>query len=226
MRKSAVLSVILSTLTVAASAQKDDNGCKGETCPLPSSSVSSGPSSDKDTCGLWLGPSPIKRAEDHGFGLGIFTGQSIPAGTPVESTFFGHGEMLLPIYASELIYDKHPPLREYIWDEDNMPEVPVEYPTMMTALFIPGIAAIAPCTSQNYNLELAGRGTDSDKPRWSAVSDDGGVHRSTHPQAGVSSVIVRQSIINRFKFYMSRSLTKQLLSRRVSHIDTTLHMWQ
>ena len=134
-----------------------------------------------------MGPSPIKNAEEHGFGLGIFTGKAIKAGTAIESSFHGHGELLLPIYASSTIWDDHPPLREYIWEEENMPEVAVEYPDVPTALFIPGIAAIAPCTSQNYNLELAGRGIDEDKPRWSAVNDDGGVHRATHPQAGAFS---------------------------------------
>lgn len=172
----------------------DENGCKGGTCPMPSSMISSdgaganGPTSGiSNDCGLWMGPSPIKNAEEHGFGLGLFTGRAIPVGTPIEPTFFGHGEILLPIYAHEQIFDDHPPLREYIWDEDNMPEVAVEYPDLQTALFIPGLAAIAPCTAQNYNLELIGRGTDYDKPRWSAMSDDGGVHRATHPQAGAFS---------------------------------------
>jgi hypothetical protein len=164
---------------VAAQSNGNNSPCTGGTCPFPSSSV--------EECGLWMGPSPIKSAEDHGFGLGIFTGKAIRAGTPIESTFHGHGELLLPVYASSTIWDDHPPLREYIWEEENMPEVAVEYPDVPTALFIPGIAALAPCTSKNYNLELAGHGTDYDRPRWSAVSDDGGVHRATHPQAGAFS---------------------------------------
>jgi hypothetical protein len=134
-----------------------------------------------------LGPSPIKSAEEHGFGLGIFTGRPIKEGTPIEPTFFGHGEILLPHFGSDDIYNKHPPLREYIWEEDNMPEIAVEYPDALTALFIPGIAAIAPCTSQNFNLQIAGRGSESDKPRWSAVTDEHDVHRSTDPQAGAFS---------------------------------------
>lgn len=180
-----VLLLVIAVLVQASTPEgANDNGCKGGTCPLPSSSVTNGPSNDDENCGLWMGPSPIKNAEEHGFGLGIFTGKRITEGTPIESSFFGHGEILLPLYASEKVFDDHPPLREYIWDEDNMPEVAVEYPDLMTALFIPGLAALAPCTSQNYNLELAGRGTDYDKPRWSAMSDDGGVHRAIHPQAG------------------------------------------
>ncbi|KAL3931620.1 MAG: hypothetical protein SGARI_004161 [Bacillariaceae sp.] len=68
-----------------------------------------------------------------------------------------------------------------------MPEIPVEYPDSITALFIPGIAAIAPCTSSNYNLQIAGSGTETDPKRWSAVTDEHDVHRSTDPQAGAFS---------------------------------------
>jgi len=132
-------------------------------------------------CGLWMGRSNIKEAEVHGFGLGIFTGKAIPAGTAIESSAYGHGELLLPFYGSESIYEEHPPLREYIWDEDNLPEIAVEYPFEPTALFVPGLAAIAPCTSENNNLKLA------EQRGWSASSDDGGVHRATHPQAGAFS---------------------------------------
>eukprot|EP00751_Fragilariopsis_kerguelensis_P002629 CAMPEP_0170810400 /NCGR_PEP_ID=MMETSP0733-20121128/34624_1 /TAXON_ID=186038 /ORGANISM="Fragilariopsis kerguelensis, Strain L26-C5" /LENGTH=164 /DNA_ID=CAMNT_0011166327 /DNA_START=463 /DNA_END=957 /DNA_ORIENTATION=- len=32
------------------------------------------------TCGLWLGPSPIKEANDHGWGHSIFTGRLIKKG--------------------------------------------------------------------------------------------------------------------------------------------------
>ncbi|KAG7347373.1 SET methyltransferase domain containing protein [Nitzschia inconspicua] len=180
------LLMILSTSATAHS--PNDEGCKGGTCPIPSSSSVNSPSGkDNESCGLWMGPSPIKNAEEHGFGLGIFTGKAIAAGTPIESNVFGHGEILLPIFGNEDVYNKHPPLREYVWEEDNMPEVPVEYPDFQTALFIPGIAALAPCTSQNYNVQLNGAGTDTDKPRWSAMTDDGGVHRSKHPQAGAFS---------------------------------------
>jgi hypothetical protein len=182
-----LLLLMLLTRTTLAQIQKGDGGCKGGTCPMPSSSSANSPSGKSGSCGLWMGPSPIKNAEDHGFGLGFFTGKAIPAGTPIESYFFGHGEILLPIFGTDEIYDKHPPLREYVWEEDNMPEVAVEYPETQTALFIPGIAALAPCTSHHYNLELSGRGTDMDKPRWSAATDESGVHRSTHPQAGAFS---------------------------------------
>jgi len=166
----------------------DDSGCKGGTCPFPVSgsrvndySSSSNNRNSESGCGLWMAPSPIKQAEDHSFGLGIFTGKAIPKGTPVEASAYGHGELLLPIYHADAIYDEHPPLREFIWDEDNLPESSAEYPYDAAALFVPGLASIAPCTSENYNLRLG-----HDKG-WSASTDDGGVHRSTHPQAGAFS---------------------------------------
>lgn len=89
--------------------------------------------------------------------------------------------MLLPFYGADDLYEQHPPLREYTWSEDNLPETAVEYPLEQTALFVPGLASIAPCTSENYNLKL---GNDN---FWSASSDDGGVHRATHPHAGAFS---------------------------------------
>lgn len=41
-------------------------------------------------CGIWLGPSPIKEAEDHGWGHSVFTGRFIPEGAVV----FGGGVLL------------------------------------------------------------------------------------------------------------------------------------
>jgi hypothetical protein len=179
--------LVVLVLSILAEAQTTDEGCKGGTCPMPSTSTGNNPSGKDGSCGLWMGPSPIKNAEEHGFGLGIFTGKAIKAGTPIESNFFGHGEILLPIFGNDDIYEKHPPLREYVWEEDNMPEIPVEYPDFQTALFIPGIASLAPCTSHNYNVEINGPGTETEKARWSTVTDESGVHRSTHPQAGAFS---------------------------------------
>ncbi|KAL3907836.1 MAG: hypothetical protein SGARI_003345, partial [Bacillariaceae sp.] len=178
-----------STTFVIAQTTSDNNqkeGCKGGTCPMPSESTANSPGGP-DKCGLWLGPSPIKNAEEHGFGLGVFTGVAIQEGTPIEPTFFGHGEILLPHFGTDDIYEKHPPLREYIWEEDNMPEIAVEYPDTLTALIIPGIASIAPCTSQNFNLQIAGRGSEQDAKRWSAVTDEHDVHRATDPQSGAFS---------------------------------------
>jgi hypothetical protein len=39
-----------------------------------------------------------------------------------------------------------------------MPEVAVVYPSGLTALFAPGLAAIAPCTAVNFNLQIMGPG--------------------------------------------------------------------
>jgi hypothetical protein len=45
-----------------------------------------------------------------------------------------------------------------VWGEDLMPEVAVVYPAGLTALFAPGLAAIAPCTAVNFNLQILGPG--------------------------------------------------------------------
>mmetsp|Transcript_85556 Transcript_85556/g.173569 ORF Transcript_85556/g.173569 Transcript_85556/m.173569 type:complete len:631 (+) Transcript_85556:145-2037(+) len=169
-----LMAAVLPVVSLAQMTQ-DDNGCEGGICPFLNNEEI------KDECGLWMGPSPIKEAEKYGFGLGIFTGKDILAGTAIESLFYGHGELVLPIFGAENIYDRRPPLREYIWDEGNLPETAVEYPNQLTALFVPGLAAIAPCTSKNNNLRLG------NERGWSASSDDNGVHRATHPHAGAFS---------------------------------------
>ena len=58
----------------------EEEGCAGGTCPSPtpyggSNSDSSEVPAGKGGCGLWMGPSPIKKAAEHDFGLGIFTGK-------------------------------------------------------------------------------------------------------------------------------------------------------
>jgi hypothetical protein len=142
-------------------------GCSGDTCPTPAGI-------DDFGCGLWLGPSPIKNAENHGFGLGMFTGRPIPKGSVVESIYSKGGEVLVPIFSSK-IHDTHPPLREYVWDDANLPDIETENSHGTTFYFIPGLAAIVPCTSKNFNLELSST---------SSFGDSGGVHRSKHPTAG------------------------------------------
>lgn len=141
--------------------------CGNGTCPTPAINT-------KPVCGLWLGPSPIKQAEDHGFGLGIFTGRHIPKGSVVESLYSQGGEVLIPIFASK-VQENHPPLREYVWEEGNLPEIGTENLHGTTFYFIPGLAAIAPCTSQNFNLRFSST---------SGASDGGGVHRVRNPAAG------------------------------------------
>jgi len=156
------------------------NGCDGGACPFRYDDNSNG-----DECGMWMGPSQIKKANENGFGLGIFTGRSIPKGTLIEPLYNGGngvGEPLIPLYGHETLYTKHPPLREYVWDEDNMPEVAVEYPIGLSALFIPGLASVAPCTDAHYNLELYGPGQE-DGHRYSVKSNythNHGAHAIRH----------------------------------------------
>jgi len=122
------VALVAALLPAVSKAEAEDSGCNGGTCPFPANMPASGAPGSKmgsnaggtgkdndGECGLWMGPSPIKQAEDHGFGLGIFTGKAIPKGTAIESVY-GHGELLLPIFGSDDIYDQHPPIREYIWD--------------------------------------------------------------------------------------------------------------
>lgn len=142
-------------------------GCSGDTCPTPARN-------DDYGCDLWLGPSPIKNVENHGFGLGMFTGRPISKGSVVESIYSKGGEVLLPIFSSK-IHDTHPPLREYVWDDANLPDIETENPRGTTFYFIPGLAAIVPCTSKNFNLALSST---------SSFGDAAGVHRSKHPTAG------------------------------------------
>lgn len=172
-----IVVILMSIGAVAFGAETEENpDCVGGgACP------SKAPSFDGPSCGLWLGPSPIKEAESHGFGLGVFTGKFIPEGASVEQ------ELLIPLFDS-LLHDEdhHPPLREYSWGGNNMPEVTLES-RLGTFIFMPGLAGIAPCTSKNYNLELQGRGDYVNSPRHNIVSDSGGVHRGTSPMAGAFS---------------------------------------
>lgn len=163
-----VVMMIMTSSSVAAKGEPLAD-CQGGTCPSPVNI-------NDAECGLWLGPSTIKNAEDHGFGLGMFTGRFIPKGSTVESLYSVGGEVLIPIFASR-IYKTNPPLREYVWSADNMPEIPTENRHGTTSLFIPGLAAFAPCTSQNYNLELS-------SSTGGAVVDSDSVHRARNPTAG------------------------------------------
>lgn len=88
--------LLLAVFPLASSVQvvPDSDGCAGGTCPFPTTMTSADATNSDDInddgddnssssknkeneveCGLWMGPSPIRQAEDHGFGLGIFTGK-------------------------------------------------------------------------------------------------------------------------------------------------------
>lgn len=78
----ALVAGILPAIVSSVETESIDNGCSGGTCPSPtmnSPSGTPGSTQSKDTetggCGLWMGPSPIKKESEHGFGLGIFTGK-------------------------------------------------------------------------------------------------------------------------------------------------------
>lgn len=126
---------------------------------------------DKDdndsSCGLWMGPSHIKEREKHGFGLGIYTGRAIARGELVPS------EIFIPVFDFDYDEEDHPPLREYFWDGEGFKQVTLEALEGML-FYSPGLAAIAPCTSNNYNLE---RNNELE-------FDNAGVHRSKDPTMG------------------------------------------
>jgi len=127
----------LTLLFYNAIAQEDP--CKNGSCDYA-------PSEENDKCGLWMGPSPIKEHEEHGFGLGMFTGKSIKEDEIVSSDIF------IPIFDWEGAIH-HPPLLEYTWRAGVTTER-FNYMSQTGGLyFIPGVGTIVPCTSQNFNIE-------------------------------------------------------------------------
>jgi hypothetical protein len=157
------------------------DGCAGGFCPSPTEQSAG-------DCGFWLGPSPIKVKEEHGFGIGAFTGKLIPKGTTVESMFYGGGdtlgEMNLPLFGNGELIETHTPLFDNLWDEANIPQVAVNYPEETTVHFFPSLAAFAPCTDSNFNLIMVGKGNRAGDGRQASEADTAGVHRSTHATAG------------------------------------------
>jgi hypothetical protein len=98
-------------------------------------------------CGLWMGPSQIKDLEAHGYGLGMYTGRLIKKGTQMSR------EVAIPVFDYDEETFDDTPLREYVWPGEAYKPLVLESDQGM-ALFLPGLAGIAPCTSNNYNLEL------------------------------------------------------------------------
>mmetsp|Transcript_51055 Transcript_51055/g.123179 ORF Transcript_51055/g.123179 Transcript_51055/m.123179 type:complete len:725 (+) Transcript_51055:170-2344(+) len=99
------------------------------------------------TCGLWMGPSSIKDIEDHGYGLGMYTGRFLPAGSLTSR------EIAIPFFDYDEQTFDDTPLREYVWNGEGYKPLVLESNQGME-MFIPGLAGIAPCTSNNFNLEL------------------------------------------------------------------------
>jgi hypothetical protein len=120
-----------------------EDPCENGSCPTPSNMMAN----EEETCGLWMGPSPIKEHEEHGFGLGVFTGKHIQEGEAVDLG------ILIPILDWDG-YLHHPPLREHVWNGENIPTMSITSHTG-TFYFLPGLGCIAPCTSKNANLRNA-----------------------------------------------------------------------
>jgi len=77
---------------------------------------------ETEECGIWLGPSPIKEAEDHGWGHSIFTGKAIKKGDYVIGSGVlddakkrkVQGDLFVPVYDWESI-----DMASFAtWDED------------------------------------------------------------------------------------------------------------
>ena len=120
----------------------------------------------KKDCGLWLGPSLIKEEEQHGFGLGIFTGRKIERGTALGS------QLVITLWDWD--DTDHPPLREYLWSGDLHLELALEIDHGSLLLFSPGLAAIAPCTSSNFTFARS----------QGLTFDNANVDRNRDPTAG------------------------------------------
>lgn len=117
----------------------------------------------------------------------MYTGKFIPKGTLV-----GGPEPLIPIYEFDAQENEdevdeddeppHPPLREFLWDGNDFKRLVLEsYQGMM--IFSPGLAAVAPCTSQNFHLERV-VDVDVGESNDSIVFDHAQVQRATDPTAG------------------------------------------
>lgn len=161
-------------------------GCRGRQCCRNSLYLTalSGLIGATVACDLYLAPSLIKEEAEHGFGLGVFTGRSIKAGDVLEN----EAEALIPLYDSKTIDDptNHSPLREYVWNSlSTLPELGIVGSTNRSAAFwySGGLAAVAPCTSWNFNLQLSGSGWLPGVSRRNLV-EDSMVPPRTSPQAG------------------------------------------
>jgi len=129
-------------------------------------------------CSIFLGPSTVKEKEAQGFGLGMFAGKDIAAGTVLSNI----SEVLIPIYDSATLdSDLDPTLREYLWGGAELPEVALIGSETRNALwFSPGLSSIAPCTITNYNLQLSGAGVFSGVSRRNVADDVDSPTRDSH----------------------------------------------
>eukprot|EP00980_Cylindrotheca_fusiformis_P010617 scaffold2362_cov109-Cylindrotheca_fusiformis.AAC.8 len=131
---------LTSWLSDAQQEPEEEEPCENGSCPTPSNMEAR----DEEKCGMWMGPSPIKEHEQHGFGLGIFTGKHIAAGDVVDAG------ILVPVLDWDG-YARHPPLREQVWNGENIPTMSISS-HWGTFYFLPGLGCIVPCTSENPSL--------------------------------------------------------------------------
>ena len=73
----------------------------------------------KPECEMFMGPSLLKEAAEQGYGMGMYTGKMLFEGQVLERM----EEVLLPIYDSATLDEDHPPLREYLWPGNMLPEL-------------------------------------------------------------------------------------------------------
>lgn len=136
---------LLTFLTVASGQQQPESyrPCENGSCPTPS--LYSAEAEEDSRCGLWMGPSMIKEKEQHGFGLGVYTGKHIREGAVVDA------ETLVPLMDWEG-WRGDPPIKEHVWNGENLPLISISS-HWGAFYFVPGLGCIVPCTSNNFNLQ-------------------------------------------------------------------------
>ncbi|KAL3940487.1 MAG: hypothetical protein SGBAC_004985 [Bacillariaceae sp.] len=136
--------------SVASAQQQQDTAyrpCENGSCPTPS--LYAAEAAEESQCGLWMGPSIIKEKEQHGFGLGVFTGKHIREGAVVDA------ETLVPMMDWEGV-QQDPALKEHLWNGNNLPWIALQS-HWGAFYFVPGLGCIVPCTSNNFNLRLTNK---------------------------------------------------------------------
>jgi hypothetical protein len=180
----------------------DDDGCKGGSCPMPKES----PPNDSSSCGLWLGPSDIKEHMGQGFGLGMFTGRNIRKGDVVDPSILiplpdwddelhpplreyvweGSHLINLSLQSKKGNFLFNPGLGKNAfcfcviaslrYSCSSPRRLIVLFSLLSLVEFLLVLGAIAPCTSQNYNLDYL--------EQISLVGEARVVDRSNNPTAG------------------------------------------
>ena len=87
------------------------------TTTLIGNSLAAAKDESKDKCNIFMAPSLVKERDEQGYGLGLFTGKVLFEGQDIN-----WNEVLIPFYDSSTIDANHPPLREYLWPGNMLPE--------------------------------------------------------------------------------------------------------